>query len=47
MSFREGKIEGEDRECEESVLGSTESKSVRENGSLASTQLTVDENLLE
>ncbi|KAG4992853.1 hypothetical protein AAZX31_09G253800 [Glycine max] len=46
MSFREGKIEGEDRECEESVLGSTESKSVRENGSLASTQLTVDENLL-
>jgi len=45
MSFREGKL-GEERECEESVLGSTESKSVRENGSLTATQLTIDENLL-
>jgi len=46
MSFREGKLGGEERECEESVLGSTESKSVRENGSLTATQLTIDENLL-
>ncbi|WVZ08613.1 hypothetical protein V8G54_021959, partial [Vigna mungo] len=46
MSFREGKLGGEEKECEESVLGSTESKSVRENGSLAATQFTIDENLL-
>ncbi|RDX66395.1 Serine/threonine-protein kinase HT1, partial [Mucuna pruriens] len=46
MSFREGNIGGEEREFEESALGSTESKSVRENGSLTTTQLTIDESLL-
>lgn len=39
MSFRERNIGGGDRECEES-------KSVRQNGSLTTTQLTIDENLL-
>lgn len=39
-------IDGEERECEQSDLGSTESKSVRQNGSLTTTQLTIDVNLL-
>ncbi|XP_020219061.1 serine/threonine-protein kinase STY13 isoform X2 [Cajanus cajan] len=45
MSFREREL-GEERECEESVLGSNESKSVRQNGSLTDTELTIDESLL-
>lgn len=46
MSFRERNIEGEERECEQSDLGSIESKSVRQNGSLTTTQLIIDNNLL-
>lgn len=45
MSCREREL-GEERECEESVLGSNESKSVRQNGSLTDTELTIDESLL-
>lgn len=45
MSCREREL-GEERECEESVLGSNESKSVRQNGSLIDTELTIDESLL-
>ncbi|XP_061375447.1 serine/threonine-protein kinase STY13 isoform X2 [Gastrolobium bilobum] len=46
MSFRDKNVGGGERECEESVLGSNESKSVRQNGLLTNTQLTIDENLL-
>lgn len=46
MSFRDMNIGGEGKECEESVLGNNESKSVSQNGSLTSTQLTIDESVL-
>lgn len=47
MSIRERNIGGEEKECENSDLGCTQSKSVRQNGSLTTTtQLTIDDNLL-
>ena len=48
MSFTERSIGGGggEREFEESVLESTESKSVSQNGVITTTQLTIDESLL-